>query len=49
VTCIRHWRPPTAEELIASAVVIGFVMLLASVVVERLRQLPHDRYRRVQK
>jgi len=49
VTWIRHWRPPTVEELIAGAVVIGFLMLLASVAVERLRQLPHDRYRRIQK
>ncbi len=46
---IRHWRPPTVEEMIGSAIVIGFVLLLASVVVERLRQLPHDRYRRVDK
>lgn len=49
VTYVRHWRPPTVEELIASAVVIGFVLLFASVVVERLRQLPHDRYRRIEK
>lgn len=45
----RHWRPPTAEQLIAAAVVIGLLMLLASVLVERVRQLPHDRYRRIQK
>jgi len=49
VAYVRHWRPPTAEELIASAVVIGFVLLFVSVVVERLRQLPHDRYRRIEK
>lgn len=49
VTYIRHWRPPTVEELISSAVVIGFVLLFVSVVVERLRQLPHDRYRRIEK
>lgn len=49
VTYVRHWRPPTAEELIASAVGIGFVMLLASVIAERVRQLPHDRYRRIEK
>ncbi len=48
-TWVRHWRPPTVEELIASAVVIGFVMLFASVVIERLRQLPHDKYRRIEK
>lgn len=49
VMAARHWRPPTVEELIAGAVVIGFVMLLVSVLVERLRQLRHDRYRRIQK
>lgn len=49
VMWVRHWRPPTVEDLIAGAVVIGFVMLLASVVIERLRQLPHDRYRRIEK
>lgn len=49
VTWVRHWRPPTVEELIASAVVIGFVMLLVSVVIERVRQLPHDKYRRIEK
>jgi len=46
---IRHWRPPTVEELISSAVVIGFVLLFVSVAVERLRQLPHDKYRRIEK
>jgi anti-sigma factor RsiW len=49
VTYVRHWRPPTVEELLASAVVTGFVLLLVSVVVERLRQLPHDKYRRIEK
>lgn len=49
VMYVRHWRPPTLEELIASAVVIGFVLLFVSVVVERLRQLPHDKYRRIEK
>lgn len=49
VMYVRHWRPPTAEELIAAAVIIGFLMLLASVTVERVRQLPHDRYRRIRK
>lgn len=49
VTYVRHWRPPTMEELLASAVVTGFVLLLVSVVVERLRQLPHDKYRRIEK
>jgi len=47
VTYVRHWRPPTVEELIGSAVVIGFGLLFVSVAVERLRQLPHDRYRRI--
>lgn len=49
VTYVRHWRPPTVEELISSAVVIGFLLLFVSVAVERLRQLPHDRYRRIEK
>ncbi|MFZ5926736.1 MAG: zf-HC2 domain-containing protein [Acidobacteriota bacterium] len=49
ITYIRHWRPPTVEELIGSAVVIGFVLLFVSVAVERLRQLPHDKYRRIEK
>jgi anti-sigma factor RsiW len=49
VMSVRHWRPPTAEQLIAAAVVIGFLMLLVSVTVERVRQLPRDRYRRIQK
>jgi len=49
VTYVRHWRPPTVEELIASAIVIGFAMLFVSVAVERLRQLPHDKYRRIEK
>lgn len=49
ITYIRHWRPPTVEELISSAVVIGFVLLFVSVAVERLRQLPHDKYRRIEK
>ena len=49
VTYVRHWRPPTVEELISSAVAIGFVLLFVSVAVERLRQLPHDRYRRIEK
>lgn len=49
VLYVRHWRPPTPGEMIGSAVVIGFVMLLVSVLVERVRQLPYDRYRRIQK
>jgi anti-sigma factor RsiW len=49
VMYVRHWRPPTAEQLIAAAVVIGLLMLLVSVIVERLRQLPHDRYWRIEK
>lgn len=46
---VRHWRPPTAGQLIAAAVGIGIVLLLVSVLVERVRQLPHDRYRRIEK
>lgn len=49
VTYVRHWRPPTVEDLIASALVIGFALLFVSVAVERLRQLPHDKYRRIEK
>lgn len=49
VVSVRRWRPPTPEELIASAVVIGFVLLFVSVAVERLRQLPYDKYRRIEK
>lgn len=49
VLYVRHWRPPTVEEMMGGAVVIGFVMLLLSVLVERVRQLPYDRYRRIQK
>lgn len=49
VTWIRHWRPPTVEELMAGAVFIGFLMLLMSVVIERVRHLPHDKYRRIER
>ncbi len=49
VAYVRYWRPPTVEEMMASAVVIGFVLLFVSVAVERLRQLPHDKYRRIEK
>lgn len=49
VMYVRYWRPPTVGEMIGSAVVIGFVLLLVSAVVERVRQLPHDRYRRIER
>lgn len=49
VMAVHHWRPPTAEELIAGAAGIGFMMLFGSVIVERVRPRPHDRYRRIEK
>jgi len=36
-------------ELAVAAVIIGFVLLFASVLGQRLLELPHDRYRRIRK
>ena len=46
---IRNWQTPSPEQLIPAAIVIGVVLLFASVVRERLMELPHDRYRRVRR
>ena len=46
---IRDWQTPSPEQLIPAAIVIGVVLLFASVVRERLMELPHDRYRRVRR
>ena len=40
---------PPWEKLMTGAVVIGMVLLLASVVRQRRLELPHDRYRGVEK
>ena len=40
---------PTWERVAVAGVVAGFVLLLLSVLLDRLRALRHDRYRRVQK
>ena len=37
------------EELLLAGTVIGFLLLLVSVLRQRLLELPHDRYRRVRK
>lgn len=49
VMAVRNWRMPTAGELIAGAAVAGALLLLISVLTERLKQLPHDRYRGVKR
>jgi anti-sigma factor RsiW len=49
VTALRHPRWPTVPELIASAVVIGLLLLFISVLRQRLLERPHDRYRRVKR
>jgi anti-sigma factor RsiW len=49
VMAVLNWRPPTVEEMVASAIVIGMLLLFGSVFRERLLQLPHDRYRRVKR
>jgi predicted anti-sigma-YlaC factor YlaD len=49
VMAVMNWRAPTGGELIAGAIVVGALLLLISVLMERLRQLPHDRYRGVKR
>lgn len=36
-------------ELLTAALIIGFILLLVSVLRQRLLELPHDRYRRVRR
>ena len=45
----RNLRLPTAGEAIAGIIVFGLISLFVSVAVERWRELPHDRYRRIRK
>ena len=46
---ISDRRMPSPQQLIPAAMVIGVILLFASVVRERLLELPHDRYRRVKR
>ena len=45
----RNLRLPAAGEAIAGIIVFGLISLFVSVAVERWRELPHDRYRRIRK
>ncbi len=47
VTAVLHARMPTWKELISGAVLVGFLLLFISILLERLAELPRDRYRRV--
>lgn len=49
VMALLHWRTPTLQEMAGGAVAIGVLLLFISVLRERLLELPHDRYRRIEK
>jgi anti-sigma factor RsiW len=49
VMFIRNFHPPTPAELIAGAIVIGFITLFISVLVQRIYEYPHDRYKGVKR
>ncbi len=46
---LAHASVPTWERVAVAGGVAGFVLLLLSVLLDRLHDLRHDRYRRVQK
>ncbi len=49
VQFFRHLRFPSVGEALLGMVVFGLVALFLSVAVQRLQELPHDRYRRIRK
>ena len=46
---VRNLRWPSAMEAIVGIIVFGLISLFVSVAIERWRELPHDRYRRIRK
>ncbi len=49
IQALRHLRGPSFIELVAGAVVAGFVLLFLSVLRQRWLERPHDRYRKVRR
>jgi anti-sigma factor RsiW len=49
VEFFRNLRMPSPTEAFAAMVVFGVVALFVSVAIQRYQELPHDRYRRIQK
>jgi hypothetical protein len=49
VLLIVNLRPPTLQEALGGAIVLGLVLLFVSVIRQRWLEYPHDRYRKVKR